>query len=252
MRTGNLSVHLNASASAILHDPHERVCSVLTTTGEHFDCAAVIAAVPLNVIKAGNIKFIPELSKEKQHALKHHHMGHHNIVLLKFDKVFWKKDAHFIYPNDPSIQHFPEYINLFALMDNKTPLLMAHFYADTARFGKDSDETILKRALAPLKKIYPDFEPPLSHHITRWDTSPHTLGSKSFCATGSTSDDLEYISAPEAGGLYFANEYTNPSLHGTVEGAYESGLLAALQIAVYLKHQQRLKEASFRPRHGLT
>lgn len=259
LESKKLQVKLNCAISAVLHDPHEETCTVLTENNEQLKAKAVIVAVPLNVIKSGNIKFIPELSKEKVEAMKHLHVGYHNVVLLQFDKIFWNKEAHFIFPNDKAVQHFPEYINLTALYASSaspnlapTPLLMANFYADEAHFGKHSDEEILKKALAPLKRVYPNFTYPINHYISHWDTAPHSLGSKCFFAKDAQIHDPDILSAPEAGGVYFASDSAHAN--GTIEDAYESGLMAGLQIAVYLKHKTHLMKeglgSSFRPRHG--
>lgn len=57
-----------------------------------WEADAVICTVPIGVLKAGSIEFIPELSSDKRHAVEATGVGNVVKVVMEFPTVFW--DTH--------------------------------------------------------------------------------------------------------------------------------------------------------------
>lgn len=70
--------------------------------------------------------------------------------------------------------------------------------------------------------------------VTRWASEPTTLGSYSFMATNSSSQDYDTMAQPVANKLFFAGEATNQQYPGTVHGALLSGERAAEEASAQL------------------
>jgi len=232
-------IELASPVQAIHHamDTNTDPLKVVTHNGKEYFTQAILCTVPLGVLKEGPIRFFPHLSKEKQHAIEHLKSGHVNRVVLEFEKIFWQALPHFIYPGSKDINSWPEYFNLSCFSNQKKPILIANFYGDAAHFKNVSASIIIETALEPLRKVYKDKMQPLkSTYVSRWDTDPYALGNGSYCGTEATPADLLNIATPEQG-LFFAGEHTAGSLRGTVEGAFESGIRAALEASSYIKHK---------------
>ncbi|MCH8247764.1 MAG: FAD-dependent oxidoreductase, partial [Bacteroidetes bacterium] len=72
---------------------------------------------------------------------------------------------------------------------------------------------------------------PSSVIVTRWSTDAHTFGAYSYPGVGNVPDDFNRFAEPINNRLFFAGEHTTFDYHGTVHGAYLSGLEAANRIA---------------------
>lgn len=70
---------------------------------------------------------------------------------------------------------------------------------------------------------------PVAFRITRWADDPHSYGSYSYLAKGSTPKDRRRLAAPVGQTLFFAGEATHSAHPATVHGALLSGQLAAQQ-----------------------
>jgi hypothetical protein len=70
--------------------------------------------------------------------------------------------------------------------------------------------------------------------VTRWASEPTTLGSYSFMATSSSSQDYDTMAQPVASKIFFAGEATNQQYPGTVHGALLSGERAAEEASAQL------------------
>lgn len=236
METGNVTIMLNKAVEKVYQDSKTGYVRIVTADHKQYTAHIALCTVPLGVLKQKKLKFFPDLSKEKQNLINHLEIGHHNKVILEFEKPFWKEDIQYLYPGHKNIEEWPEYRNLFYFSQGKIPALVGHFYANAARFHKEDKETI-KKALLPLERLYHKKMLPLkAAYVTHWDTDPYTLGSTSCCGIHLNPAELDLFSIPEPGGLYFAGAHTLANNYReTVEGAYRSGLRAAMDIHVHLK-----------------
>lgn len=240
MDTGRLTPQLNTIVTRIHHDPNDPMITVITQDGQEFQGKTVICALPLNVLKHGKISFRPELSPEKRQAMHHVKMGNQNKVYLEFEKAFWPENVQYLYPNDPKMEYWPEYLNLSPHL--KKPALLACFYGNEALFGEMSSEQILQRTLKPLQRAYPKANIALNQSkISHWDSDPFSLGSGTYCSFGCEEKHIDALNENEKGGLIFANGFKQikQGQQATVEGAFEAGVQAALEAEAYLKFKTR-------------
>lgn len=149
---GDYRVDLNQTVDAI--EIGDNGVGVRTGQGvSTFD--AVVVTVPLGVLKAGRIKFKPELPADKRQAIERLGMGTLDKVYLLFDDVFWDREPHVLVTPftgyDPG--HFNDWINYFPLVGE--PLLMAFNGGPAAlALASESDEEVVRRALATLRRAY--------------------------------------------------------------------------------------------------
>jgi monoamine oxidase len=66
---------------------------------------------------------------------------------------------------------------------------------------------------------------------TNWSRDPYSYGSYSFLAKGAWRKHHAELARPVAGRVFFAGEAAHPRYNSTVHAAYESGLIAAEQVA---------------------
>ena len=119
--------------------------SVHTSNGTEIRARQVLVTVPLGVLQSGSIEFSPPLPQDKTDALARFQAGLLDIVVLRFDKIFWPKDVHFfgvisdqhaatrltlshIVPDnqqdqDPSRWGMSTILNLTSARSDETPLL---------------------------------------------------------------------------------------------------------------------------------
>ncbi len=258
LETQNLSSYFNSVVKKINHDPKESHVSVETSKGITYNAKAVLCALPFNILKQNQVLFHPALSKRKRDAIQHFKVGHQNTVLLRFKKRFWPADAHYLFPNDPDVDTWPEYLNLNHFItetnskntskntsgnisENKKeyPALLVFLYGENANFANKTEEEILKMVIMPLKKAYKDAEDfeLIEYAISHWDSDKYSQGHNVYCSTGCSSEHIDALNADETGGLFFAGGFKRikQGMQATVEGAYDSGVEAALEIRSYLK-----------------
>jgi len=251
--TNNVKLHLNAVATEILYaQKGENEVQVTTRDNESFFANAVLCTLPLGVLKKNAPHFFPPLSLPKQKAIQHMGIGHQNTVIVEFEKAFWPTDVHYLFPGSKNVDEFPEYVNLYHFTSKKSPSLACNYYGKNALFKDISDDQIIAKTLAPLQKVYGKLSPLKLATITHWDTDNYTLGSTSYCGLQFRPEDLENLSFKEPGGLYFAGAHTTANKNReTVQGAYLSGLRAAMEIHYDLKHKAQAHSSELHPKTRL-
>lgn len=205
---------------------------VVTSSKGQYNAERVIVAVPLGVLKAGHIRFTPELPDTHTQAIGALRMGILNKLYLRFDKVFWD-DYDWIesIPAEGAPQQtWTEWVNLNRSLGK--PILLGFSAADAAvELESLSDAAIVEDAVARLKSIYgANIAAPTGFLRTKWSQDPFTLGSYSFNALGVTDETRSQFAQSIQDRLYIAGEATHPDHWGTVHGAYLSGVRAATQI----------------------
>jgi len=118
---------------------------------QRFDVA--IISVPLGVLKAGTIKFDPPLPKKKQKAINDLGMGLLNKVYLKFDHVFWDRDADMLGMVHEKRGHFTEWVNIYKYIGE--PILLGFNAGSVAdEIEQLSDQETVGAAMQMLIHIY--------------------------------------------------------------------------------------------------
>lgn len=203
---------------------------VQTNKGE-FEADHVVVTLPLGVLQAGKVKFIPQLPVAKRSAIKRLKMGVLNKCYLRFEEVFWPEDVDWIEMIPPTPGHWVEWVSFQRATGQ--PVLLGF---NAAKRGREieslTDQGIVTDAMKALRRVFGAGIPePIDWQITRWASDPFALGSYSYNALGSTPADRPALGAPVGNKLFFAGEATGREEFGTAHAAYISGLRVARQIA---------------------
>jgi len=222
----NISISLNNPVTAINYG--QDGITVVTKKGLYHSKYAIVT-LPLGVLKAGTVKFSPELPKEKLASIKQLRMGFLNKIYLFFDNLFWNPDIEWIsvMPNKEQPKEHYEALNLYKFV--KQPILL---FFSAGSFSEETeswtDKKIIDNVMHHLQLIYGKNVPhPSAYLITRWGKDPFAHGSYSYPTVGSSVEDYKNLAAPVADKLFFAGEATSTTDPSTVHGAYMSGVAAA-------------------------
>jgi monoamine oxidase len=195
---------------------------VETETGPTFQGSAVIITLPLGVLQARTVSFVPQpkiLTVADQLA-----MGSAARVVYEFDLRFWPDDLGFFFAPD---QTPPTWWTT-----NPRPSSIVTGWIAGRKLTELRTSNLAEAGLTALSKIMGTDAPRrlLGLHHHNWQTDPHSLGAYSYVPQGAihASDEL---SLPVESTLFFAGEHTDTSGHwGTVHGALRSGYRAAKQV----------------------
>lgn len=193
---------------------------------QQFRCKKIVVSVSLGVLKANDIKFMPELPTEKQHCIQQLGFGLLDKTALFFEKCFWPEDSFSLQRFITSDSPVPVYINYQKLF--KQPMLLAMYAADTAeQLEALSEQERLEITCAPLKAMFPKNYTPPSHSISsQWRSNHLFRGSYAYLPPNVTRESIQTLAAPVAKQLFFAGEATH-QYYATAHGAYASGLQVA-------------------------
>ena len=223
-----LDVRTNTAVRTIKYG--EEGVTVSTNQGE-FTADHCVVTVPLGVLQGGNITFEPELPQDKQEAIQRIGMGSYEKIALKFPEIFWPKEPHRLnYLSD----HEPPLYNAWLNFGHFTndPILVCYHGGPMADYTNEmDDEDLIAGCVETLKKMFgADVPDPISYVRTRWSADEFSQGSYSFNKVGQLEGDRDELAKSVSGCLHFAGEATHKHFYGTVHGAYESGVRAALGI----------------------
>lgn len=227
-----LDIRLNQIVQRISYSAQGVVVS--SSQGE-FSADRVVVTLPIGVLKAGQVIFEPELPQVKQEAISAMGSGLLNKLFLRFPHTFWENNKEII--NWVSEEHgrWNEWLNVAFYVDK--PVLLGFNAADYARKTESwSDEEIVEDAMAVLRTIYGSDTPqPEDWQLTRWSQDPFALGSYSFNGVfdgvPASIESRQALAQSIDQRLFFAGEAASEDFPSTVHGAYQSGLLAAEEIA---------------------
>ncbi len=196
---------------------------------ETFDADWCVVAVPLGPLKSGAIAFDPPLPYAKRRAIDRIGMGALNIIAVKWDRVFWPREAKYLSAITGARGEFPEIVcwNHVA----RVPILKGFSGGRfSRRLEESSDENATRDFLSTLRKLtgarVPD---PVGMVRSRWGLDHWTGGSYSYSPPGVSSVERRALAAP-FGRVLFAGEATESQYPATVHGAYLSGLREARRI----------------------
>jgi len=192
----------------------------------------VIIAVPLGVLKAGSIRFMPSLPAEKLEALNHLNMG----IVIKLVYVF----AEAIFPDTTSAVYSRTNPPMWWTSNYGRPaqpeqVWTAFVSGDWARellakAHEQGTDTMMLEALTSLEQATGQSLPqPKTMRLVNWLADPYTQGGYSYPSPGHASarQSLARALAP----LFWAGEATAPwHQTATVHGAIVSGRRAAQEV----------------------
>jgi monoamine oxidase len=196
----------------------------------------VIIAVPVSILKAGDISFSPSLPSQKTTALAHLGMDASVRVILDFKKNFWGNETGLIYGGTQG----PEYLSSGYLRSdfNKTLSL-------TINGPKGEEFSALGEESVPLilQELDSLFEGKASLNIRKdenqkniygffdWTKHPYIGGGASYVKPGGGNEDRVTLGEPIGDLLYFAGEATDVNGEaGTISGALLSAQRTVVEV----------------------
>lgn len=190
----------------------------------------VVVTLPLGVLQAGSVCFVPELPRNKQNAIAKLGMGVLNKCYLRFHDAFWPADVDWMEHVPEEHGEWTEWVS-FKRVANM-PILLGFNAADRGReIEAWSDQRIVASAMRTLMTIYgADIPKPIDYQITRWATDPFSLGSYSYKPVNATASMHKALAAPLKQMVFFAGEASEKDYFGTAHGAYLSGLRVANEV----------------------
>lgn len=199
----------------------------------------VLITVPLGVLKANTIRFLPELPEWKTNIIHQMGVGLLNKCLLIWDdndtqKLPWPQNKEWLERIDDNQQQglWTEFYNPFPL--TKRPMLCA-FTAGRIAASIESlaDEQIQAQVMTVLRSMFaPQMIPePQVVLVTRWGQDEFAMGSYSYNAYGATHRFRNRLADPVENRLFFAGEACSSKFPSTTHGALLSGTKAAETIA---------------------
>jgi monoamine oxidase len=216
-----LEIRLGAPVAAVCWE--SRRAAVELVSGEEIEAAAVVVTLPLALLKAGAVRFEPELPEAKQRAIGGLAMQPAMKVIYRFREPFWDPGLAFLSLPDPR----PVWWAIQAGAAVLTNFLTGPRAARVA----EHPETTVADGLAALRRAFGDAPHRLLEEarVVDWAADPWTCGGYSSSPPGSIG--LRAGLAAACGALHFAGEATvTDDAPATVHGALGSGERAAQEI----------------------
>lgn len=216
------------TAEPVLAVEHAGTQGVIVSTTEGGErCDAVLVTVPLGVLRARSIQFLPGIDGHLA-AADRLAMANLEKVILRFDNpVLPEHMTRISFVSDDA--RFPAWADVSRHAG--APTLVAFHNPRAAEAMRDwTPERRVDEAMAALRLMFPDTPDPVATHATGWSDDPWSFGSYSYIPMGGTAEDMRHLSRPASNRLFFAGEHTVPEYFGTVHGAYVSGARAAASI----------------------
>ncbi|HJW95127.1 MAG TPA: NAD(P)/FAD-dependent oxidoreductase [Thermoanaerobaculia bacterium] len=226
LRAGVADLHALRLGTTVSEIRWKRGGVEVVTNKETLRARAAIITVPLGVLKAGSIRFTPEL-KEKQHAIDRLEVGHVVKIVFRFREPFWKPHINFVHSID---RFMPTW---WTCAPARAPLLTGWCGGHAAdALAAESDP--VDRALDSMARIFGTRRSTIDRLLIGtfthdWQHDPFSRGAYSYSGVGGI-DAQKELAKPLQSTLFFAGEATNGEQTGTVAGAIVSGQRAAKQV----------------------
>ena len=217
---GTAEVELKTPVKTIAHS--SRGVEATTASGKVHRARIAVVALPLNILS--KVAFTPSLSAAKYNASIHRHTGSGTKV---WAKVPGRRPSFFA--NGP--EHLPLNFLWTEFNDGESQLLVG--FGATPASLDIRDRVQVQKAV---RYFLPDAEvSEIEGHD--WNTDPYSLGTWCMYPPGLLTSSLPALQRPE-GNLYFATSDIASGWRGFIDGAIESGVVAAEAAA------KRLQEAN--------
>ena len=202
----------------------------VTHNGTITESDFIIVTVPLGVLKANSIQFVPNLPTAKQNAIQKIGMNCVNKFLLTWNTSFWD-DVQYISYTPENRDKFNYFVNVKKFHPTVNAL-MTFAYADYARQTETMTDTqIIDEIMIHLKDIYGNSIPnPTALLRTKWQNNENSFGAYSYTAVGTEMKHFDDLAEEINDKVFFAGEHTEADYFSTVHGAYLSGIREADKI----------------------
>lgn len=198
------------------------------TQDEVFEADRALITLPLGVLQAGSIRFVPELPPDKRAAINGLRMGPGIKLVYQFDQPVLPPGILALYSaGAPPMWWSPS----FGQDTSKT--VMTAFA--TGSYARDllarGEAGALEAALNTLRgELNRRSLEPIGAHLANWVDDPYARGGYSVVPPGQAGARA-MLAQPVDNRLFWAGEATATNAWGaTVHGAYASGLRAAREI----------------------
>lgn len=225
-----LNIRLN---SPVTHIEHNEDGVVVRTQEESLAGSHVIVTIPLGVLKANAIEFVPPLPVDKRRAIERTGFGVYEKVILSYDENFWSSSIGVTsyFAGTGVDRAWPLFIDMseFAGAPTLVCLYSGHFGQKTQ--DTLDDAAIVAGATAAVAELCGESIPePVASFVTRWRSDPFARGSYSYASIDTLEGDRDLLAAPVGERLLFAGEATSAAVYATVDGALTSGLREARRL----------------------
>ncbi|WP_338875094.1 NAD(P)/FAD-dependent oxidoreductase [Spirosoma sp. SC4-14] len=227
----DLTVQLNQRVTKIDYsDTKIAVTHNGTTTVADY----VIVTVPLGVLKANSIEFVPALPAVKQTAVQKVGMNCVNKFLLTWNTAFWDNVQYLSYT--PEVRDKFNYFVNVKKFHPDVNALMTFAYADYGRQTETmSDAQVTADIMGHLRDMYGTSIPdPTTMLRTKWQSNENSVGAYSYTAVGTAMHHFDDLAEEVNDRLFFAGEHTHIDYFSTAHGAYLSGIREADKIIALL------------------
>ncbi len=227
MRAAVADFRLNTTVKSVVQDSAGVRIGCVTQEGEEsLNAEYVICAVPLSVLK--KLDFFPACAPEKESLLRTIPFSSAIRIFVQMSRPYWRDEGHNGFAITDTLG---EVWDPHHEKDRGTAMLVCYAQDELARrLGAMTESDRLDHALNELELIFPGAK---DHFIKgasySWDEQPWIGGGWPLMREG-FSEQMSVFRKPD-GRVYFAGDYAAlPAFPNTMEGAIESGELAADQI----------------------
>ncbi len=199
----------------------------------HIDTDVVLLAIPFTLLRAVKFQDIP-LSPAKRRAIDELGYGTNAKVMLGFQRRLWREQGHSgnVYTDQPLQLAWDN----SRLQDGRAGgLTLYSGGAAGVQVGSGTPEDQAGRLLPGLERIFPGTGPARNGSAARfhWPSYEFTRGSYACYRPGQWTTIAGAEGRPE-GNLYFAGEHCSRDYQGFMNGAAQTGRLAAAAILARL------------------
>jgi len=251
-------VILNAPVKTVNYETTSGEQEVLVTYRDEEEKETTIRAkkliitVPLGVLQAKSIQFVPDLPTSTANAIQRLGMGKMNKILMVWSSandIFWPsvekladvtdRDSNFEFYNSLSLGDGEQKPALFAFFKGTLVEEVERKYAKTN--PQVYKEKICELAMESLRSMFGnDISNPETVVVTNWNVDEYSMGTYSYNKVGMKEQDRQVLASPIAGNrIFIAGEATHNRYFATTTGAFLTGRAAAKTVVKTLKKEAR-------------
>jgi len=135
----------------------------------------VVSTIPVSVHKSGMVKFIPELSWEKQDVTERIYTGTFGKVFAEFEECFWDKNLTVATVLDPKLKLHQA--KSWYHVSQKNIIVFSYLNDAIRPFGEFSEEELRQEITTYMKIIYPKANIKITKiKASNWGGDPYSNG----------------------------------------------------------------------------
>lgn len=201
-----------------------------TADGRTWRADRAVVTLPLGVLKADTVRFVPALPADKRDAIGRLGVGALAKIGLRFPAIAWP-ERQYCFSLPPGQGRGATIVVNRAAID-RVPELIVYCGGDRGRELEAMTEAeTLEWAMAELATLFGFVLPrPVAIRRSAWTRDRYALGCYAHVPVGAKASDFDTLAAPVGDRLFFAGEATSSDQWATIHGAWRSGLRAAAEL----------------------